>query len=118
MLGALQKTLRGGDQAQSAGRCLDESLAPMAKLFAIDAEARDEKMDHAARHALRMHEAKTPCSIFPNRDSAPGDSNPCIREMRFPDTTVIIPCSVYIEKASSIDVSNISSMGPRANERK
>ena len=29
----------------------------MAKLFAIDAEARDENMDHAARHALRMERA-------------------------------------------------------------
>jgi transposase len=32
-------------------------VAQMAKLFAIDAEARDEKMDHAARHALRMERA-------------------------------------------------------------
>jgi transposase len=29
----------------------------MDKLFAIDARARDEKMDHAARHALRQQEA-------------------------------------------------------------
>ena len=29
----------------------------MAKLFAIDAQARDENMDHAARHALRMERA-------------------------------------------------------------
>jgi transposase len=29
----------------------------MDKLFAIDAQARDEKMDHAARHALRQQEA-------------------------------------------------------------
>jgi transposase len=29
----------------------------MDKLFAIDARARDEKMDHAARHALRRQEA-------------------------------------------------------------
>jgi transposase len=29
----------------------------MDKLFAIDARARDEKMDHAARHALRLQEA-------------------------------------------------------------
>jgi hypothetical protein len=43
MLGALKKTLRGGDQ--------------MAKLFAIDAQARDENMDHAARHVLRMERA-------------------------------------------------------------
>jgi transposase len=28
------------------------------KLFAIDARARDEKMDHAARHALRQQEAR------------------------------------------------------------
>jgi transposase len=32
-------------------------VAQMAKLFAIDAEARDENMDHAARHALRMERA-------------------------------------------------------------
>jgi transposase len=32
-------------------------VALMAKLFAIDAEARDENMDHAARHALRMERA-------------------------------------------------------------
>jgi hypothetical protein len=29
----------------------------MDKLFAIDARARDEKMDHAARHVLRQQEA-------------------------------------------------------------
>jgi hypothetical protein len=29
----------------------------MDDLFAIDARARDEKMDHAARHALRLEEA-------------------------------------------------------------
>jgi hypothetical protein len=29
----------------------------MDKLFAIDAQAREEKMDHAARHALRQQEA-------------------------------------------------------------
>jgi transposase len=29
-------------------------VAQMAKLFAIDAQARDEEMDHARRHALRM----------------------------------------------------------------
>jgi transposase len=29
-------------------------VAQMAKLFAIDAQARDQSMDHAARHALRM----------------------------------------------------------------
>jgi hypothetical protein len=32
-------------------------VAQMAKLFAIDAEARDENMDHAARHVLRMERA-------------------------------------------------------------
>ena len=32
-------------------------VARMAKLFAIDAQAREEQMDHAARHALRMKEA-------------------------------------------------------------
>jgi len=32
-------------------------VAQMAKLFAIDAEARDENMDHAARHTLRMERA-------------------------------------------------------------
>jgi transposase len=32
-------------------------VAQMAKLFAIDAQARDESMDHAARHALRMERA-------------------------------------------------------------
>jgi transposase len=32
-------------------------VAQMAKLFAIDAQARDENMDHAARHALRMERA-------------------------------------------------------------
>jgi transposase len=32
-------------------------VAQIAKLFAIDAEARDENMDHAARHALRMQRA-------------------------------------------------------------
>lgn len=32
-------------------------VAQMAKLFAIDAQARDENMDHAARHALRMEQA-------------------------------------------------------------
>jgi transposase len=32
-------------------------VAQMAKLFAIDAEARDQSMDHAARHALRMERA-------------------------------------------------------------
>ncbi len=32
-------------------------VASMAKLFAIEAEARDEKMDHAARHALRTERA-------------------------------------------------------------
>ena len=31
----------------------------MDKLFAIDARTRDEKMDHAARHALRQQEAPT-----------------------------------------------------------
>ena len=29
----------------------------MDKLFAIDARARDEKMDHSERHALRQQEA-------------------------------------------------------------
>ena len=29
----------------------------MDKLFSIDAQARDENMDHAARHALRQHHA-------------------------------------------------------------
>jgi hypothetical protein len=29
----------------------------MDKLFAIDARARNEKMDHTARHALRQEEA-------------------------------------------------------------
>jgi len=29
-------------------------VAQMAKLFAIDAQARDQSMNHAARHALRM----------------------------------------------------------------
>ncbi|MHB1675807.1 MAG: IS66 family transposase [Acidobacteriaceae bacterium] len=29
----------------------------MDELFAIDAQARDEKMDHAARHALRQQQA-------------------------------------------------------------
>jgi len=32
-------------------------VAQMAKLFAIDAQARDENMDHAARHALRLERA-------------------------------------------------------------
>src|ERR1035438_7589474 len=32
-------------------------VAQMAKLFAIDAQARDENMDHAARHSLRMERA-------------------------------------------------------------
>ena len=32
-------------------------VAQMAKLFALDAQARDENMDHAARHALRMERA-------------------------------------------------------------
>jgi transposase len=32
-------------------------VAQMAKLFTIDAQARDENMDHAARHALRMERA-------------------------------------------------------------
>jgi transposase len=32
-------------------------VAQMAKLFAIDAQARDESMDHAARHQLRMERA-------------------------------------------------------------
>src|SRR5258708_38180033 len=32
-------------------------VAEMAKLFAIDAQARDENMDHAAPHALRMERA-------------------------------------------------------------
>jgi transposase len=32
-------------------------VAQMAKLFAIDAQAREENMDHAARHALRMERA-------------------------------------------------------------
>jgi transposase len=32
-------------------------VAQMAKLFAIDAQAREENMDHAARHVLRMHRA-------------------------------------------------------------
>ena len=32
-------------------------VAQMAKLFAIDAQARDENLDHAARHALRMERA-------------------------------------------------------------
>jgi len=32
-------------------------VAQMAKLFAIDAQARDESMDHAARHMLRMERA-------------------------------------------------------------
>jgi hypothetical protein len=32
-------------------------VAQMAKLFAIDAQARDENMDHAVRHALRMERA-------------------------------------------------------------
>lgn len=32
-------------------------VAQMAKLFAIDAQARDENMDHAARHALRTERA-------------------------------------------------------------
>ena len=32
-------------------------VAQMAKLFAIDAQARDENMSHAARHALRMERA-------------------------------------------------------------
>jgi transposase len=32
-------------------------VAQMAKLFAIDAQARNENMDHAARHALRMERA-------------------------------------------------------------
>src|ERR1039457_1813447 len=32
-------------------------VAQMAKLFAIDAQARDENMDHAARHVLRMERA-------------------------------------------------------------
>jgi hypothetical protein len=32
-------------------------VAQMAKLFAIDAQARDENMDHAARHTLRMERA-------------------------------------------------------------
>ena len=32
-------------------------VAQMAKLFAIDAETREENMDHAARHALRMQRA-------------------------------------------------------------
>jgi transposase len=33
------------------------TVESMDKLFAIDARARDEKMDHAARHALRLQEA-------------------------------------------------------------
>ncbi len=33
-------------------------VAQMAKLFAIDAQARDENMDHAARHTLRMERAR------------------------------------------------------------
>src|ERR1019366_8186669 len=57
MLGALKKTLRGGDQTQSAGRASARIVAQMAKLFAIDAQARDENMDHAARHTLRMERA-------------------------------------------------------------
>jgi transposase len=32
-------------------------VAQMAKLFAIDAQARDQNMDHAGRHALRMKQA-------------------------------------------------------------
>jgi transposase len=32
-------------------------LVQMAKLFALDAQARDENMDHARRHALRMERA-------------------------------------------------------------
>ena len=32
-------------------------VAQMVKLFAIDAQARDENMDHATRHALRMERA-------------------------------------------------------------
>ena len=32
-------------------------VAQMAKLFAIDAQAREENMDHAARHVLRMERA-------------------------------------------------------------
>ena len=32
-------------------------VAQMAKLFAIDAQARDENMNYAARHALRMERA-------------------------------------------------------------
>ncbi len=31
----------------------------MDKLFAIDARARNEKMDHTERHALRQQEATT-----------------------------------------------------------
>jgi transposase len=37
-------------------------VALMDRLFAVDAQARDEKMDHAARHALRW-QTRRRCSI-------------------------------------------------------
>ena len=37
-------------------------LVQMAKLFAIDAQARGESMDHAARHVLRMQRAPSALS--------------------------------------------------------
>jgi len=57
MLGTLQKTLRGGNQTQSAGLVSARNRGAMAKLFAIDAQAREENMDHAARHVLRTERA-------------------------------------------------------------
>ena len=50
-------------------------VAQMAKLFAIDAQARDENMNYAARHALRMERAPSVLSQLRRRSRLPAEQH-------------------------------------------
>ena len=76
LLGARAKeVLRGGQAQPAAMRAATRIVARIDELFGIDAEAREQNLDLAARHALRLERAKPLLEIIRKEVEAARDAS-------------------------------------------